>query len=219
MRIIKRRTVVLIALCVGLGFFLGYKAFVSPQKTTETWVVPNVQDISKRFLTEEALVNEIHQKQELITLEIQMTESVTLNNSWGSLEIFKKAQSINYSGTGSYTVDLSSLKAENIIIDDKNKNVNVKVASPTIKGVSISEEKTEYKTPENGLLRFGEIKLTPEENQMLLSSVKDKMLKKMSEQDFISQAKTSSEQTLKNLIQSVISNKTIEPYTIEIQFQ
>jgi hypothetical protein len=219
MRIIKRRTIILIALCVGLGFFLGYKAFVSPQKTTETWVVPNVQDISKRFITEEALVNEIHQKQELITLEIQMTENVTLSNSWGNLEIFKKVQGINYSGTGSYTVDLSSLKAENIIIDDKNKNVNVKVASPTIKGVSISEEKTEYKTPENGLLRFGEIKLTPEENQMLLSSVKDKMLKKMSEQDFTSQAKASSEKTIKNLIQSVISNKTAEPYNIEVQFQ
>jgi hypothetical protein len=219
MRIIKRRTIVLVVLCIGLGFFLGYKAFVNPEKTTETWIIPNVQDISKKFITEEALVNEIHQKQELITLEIQMTEKVTLNSSWGSLEIFKKVQSINYSGTGSYTVDLASLMAENIIIDDKNKNISAKVTSPTIKGVSISEEKTEYQTPKKGLLRFGEIKLTPEENEMLLSSVKDKMLKKMSEQDFTSQAKASSEQTLKNLIQSVISNKTTEPYTIEIQFQ
>ena len=138
MRVIKRRTIVLIALCVGLGFFLGYKAFLGPEKAKETWVVPNIQDISKRFITEEALVNEIHQKQELITLEIQMSEIVTLSNSWGSLEIFKKVQNVNYSGTGSYTVDLSSLKAENINIDDKTKSVNVKVASPIIKGVSIS---------------------------------------------------------------------------------
>ena len=219
MRIIKRRTIVLIALCVGLGFFLGYKAFLGPEKAKETWVVPNIQDISKKFITEEALVNEIHQKQELITLEIQMTEKVTLSNSWGSLEIFKKVQNVNYSGTGSYTVDLSSLKAENINIDDKTKSVNVKVASPIIKGVSISEEKTEYQTAENGLLRFGEIKLTVEENQMLSRNVKEKMLKKMSEQDLTSQAKSSSEQTLKSIIQSVISNKTPDLYDVEIQFQ
>jgi hypothetical protein len=219
MRIIRRRTTVLIALCVGLGFFLGYKTFVSPQKATETWVVPNVQDISKRFITEEALVNEIHQKQELITLEIQMTEIVTLNDSWGSLELFKKIQSVNYVGTGIYTVDLSTLKAENISIDDKAKKVNVKVATPNIKDVSLIEQKTEYQTPENGLLRFGEIKLTIEENQMLSRNVKEQMLRKMAEQDFLSQAKNSSEQTLKNLFLSVIASKTTDFYNIEIQFQ
>ncbi len=219
MKIIKRRTLVLILICISLGFFLGYKAFVSPKKAKETWIVPNVQDISKKFITEEILVNEIHQKQELITLEIEMTEKVILDDSWGSLGIFKKVQSINYAGTGTYTVDLSSLKAENISIDEKTKRVSVKVAAPSIKDVSLLEEKTEYQSPENGTLRFGEIKLTVEENQMLSRNVKDKMLKKMSEQNFISQAEKSSEQTLKSLIQTIVSNKTSELYSIEIQFQ
>lgn len=219
MRVVKRRTILLIALCVSLGFFLGYKAFVKPEKSKETWVVPNIQNISKKFITEETLVNEIHQKQELITLEIDMTEKVILDDSWGSLGIFKKVQSVNYAGTGIYTVDLSNLKAENINIDDKAKNVMVNVAPPAVKTVSIAEDKTEYQTPENGLLRFGEIKLTLEENQMLLSNVKDKMLKKMSEQDFTSQARNSSEKTINTLIQSIIANKTSEPYTIQIQFQ
>jgi hypothetical protein len=193
--------------------------FIGSKKTKETWIVPNVQDISKKFITEETLVNEIHQKQELITMEIEMTEKVILDDSWGSLEIFKKVQSVNYAGTGTYTVDLSNLKAENITIDDKAKKVNVKVAAPTIKDASLNEEKTKYQTPENGLLRFGEIKFTIEESQMLSRNVKDKMLKKMAEEDFISQAKKSSEQTLKILVQSIISNKTTELYNIEINFQ
>jgi hypothetical protein len=45
------------------------------------------------------------------------------------------------------------------------------------------------------------------------------MLKKMAEQDFLSQAKNSSEQTLKNLFLSVIAPKTTDFYNIEIQFQ
>jgi hypothetical protein len=219
MRIVKRRTVLLIVICICLGFFIGFKIFVSPKKAQQTWVVPDLQDISKKFISEETLINQIHQKQELITLEIDMTEKVTLDDSWGSLEIFRKVQSISYAGTGTYVVDLSSLKNENITIDNKIKKIIVNTASPSVKSVVIREEKTEYQTPENGLLRFGEIKLTPEDNQMLLRNVKNNMLKKMSDESFTSQAKDYSTQTLKSIIQSIVSDKTNEPYNVEIKFQ
>lgn len=218
MKIVRKRTIFLMIFCISLGFFLSFRTFVLPQKSKKVWIVPDVQEISKKFMTEETLVNEIQRKQELITLEVQMTEKVILNDSWGSLDIFKKLQSINYAGTGTYTVDLSSLKAENITIDDKLKKVTVKVAPPTIKGVSINEEKTEYQTPENGLLRFGEIKLTPEENQMILRNIKEKMLGKMSEQDFTSEAKASTEKTIRDLIQSIVLSKTTVAYSIEVLF-
>lgn len=219
MKIVKKRTIILIIVCICFGFYIGYKTFVAPKKAKETWVVPNIQDVTKKFITEETLVNQIHQKQELITLEIDMTEKITLDDSWGNLEIFKKVQSINYAGTGTYVVDLSTLKSENITIDNKNKKITVKAGSPTIKSVTIKEEKTEFQTPENGLLRFGEIKLTPEENQMLLRNVKDKMLKKMGESEFLSKAKNSSKDTLKNLIQTIIQSETKNNYNIEVQFQ
>lgn len=219
MKIVKKRTIILIIVCISFGFYIGYRLFVAPEKSKETWVVPNLQEVSKKFITEETLVSQIHQKQELITLEIDMTEKVTLDNSWGNLEIFKKVQSINYVGTGTYVIDLSTLKTENVTIDNKDKKITVKSASPTIKAVTIKEEKTEYQTPDNGLLRFGEIKLTPEENQMLLRNVKDKMLKKMGEQEFLSQATTSSKNTLKGLIENIIQSETKNSYTIEIQFQ
>jgi len=219
LKIVKKRTIILIVVCISFGFYIGYRLFVAPEKSKETWVVPNLQDASKKFITEETLVSQIHQKQELITLEIDMTEKVTLDDSWGNLEIFKKVQSINYVGTGTYVIDLSTLKTENITIDNKDKKITVKSAAPTIKGVTVKEEKTEYQTPDNGLLRFGEIKLTPEENQMLLRNVKDKMLKKMAEQEFFSQATTSSKSTLIGLIQNIIQNETKNSYNIEIQFQ
>jgi hypothetical protein len=96
-RIIKKRTIILIVLCISLGFYMCYHFFIGAKKSKETWIVPNVQDISKKFISKETLVNEIQQKQELITMEIQMTEKITLDDSWGNLSIFKKVQSINYS--------------------------------------------------------------------------------------------------------------------------
>lgn len=218
MKIIKKRTIVLIIVCLVLGLYLGYRIFAAHKTPTQTWVVPNIQDTSKKFVTKETLVNEIHQKEELITMETQMSEKVTLDNSWGTLSLFKKIQNINYFGTGTYVVDLSALKPENIEIDNDRKEVTVKVSEPVIKGITINEEKTEYQTPENGLLRFGEIKLTAEENQMMLRNVKDKMIKKMGEQDFTSKASKASEDVLKNLVQTILQNKTNEKYNITIQY-
>lgn len=219
MRIIKKRTLILVLLCISLGFFLGYKVFVDSKKTKEAWIVPNLQDISKKFITEETLVNEIHQKQELITLEVQMTEKVTLDDSWGSLTLFKKIQSVNYAGTGTYVVDLSNLKAENIKIDNSSNKVTVKVSAPTIKDVNLNLEKTEYQTPEKGPLRFGEIKLTLEENQMLERNVKDKMLKKMTEPNFTDQAIKSTDDTLKSLIENILQNKTDDKYNVNVEYE
>lgn len=209
----------LIVICIVLGFYIGYKIFASSKDSSKTWIVPDASNISKKFITEETLVNEIHQKQQLITMEVNMTEKITLDDSWGSLEIFKKVQSINYFGTGTYVVDLSDLKAENIEINNDSKKITVKVSKPSVKSVVIDEEKTEYRTPENGLLRFGEIKLTPEENQVLLKNVKEKMKNKMLQEDFLSQASKASEETLKNLVQTIIQNNTKSDYTIEVQFQ
>lgn len=204
--------------CVLLGFYIGYRIFVVPKNSTQTWIVPNVQDTAKKFITKETLINEIHQKQELITMETQMSEKVTLDDSWGNLSIFKKVQNINYYGTGTYIVDLSTLNPENIQIDNNKKEVTVKVSLPVIKSVNINEEKTEYQTPDNGFLRFGEIKLTTEESQMMLKNVKDKMLKKMSEQDYVAQASKASEATLINIVQTILQNKTNDKYDINIEY-
>lgn len=218
MKIIKKRTILLMVLCVLLGFFAAYKIFIAPNKSEQTWIVPDVQNISKKFITKETLVNEIHQKQELVTMEAQMSEKITLDDSWGNFSIFKKVQNITYYGTGTYVIDLSSIKSENIEIDNNNKKVMVKVPLPSIKDVNINEEKTLYQTPENGILRFGEIKLTAEEHQVMLKNIKDKMLKKMSEPSFLSQASKATEDTLRNLIQTILQNKTNDMYDISIEY-
>jgi hypothetical protein len=218
MKVIKKRTILLIVLCIMLGFFTAYRVFVAPKKSTQAWIVPNEQNISKKFITKETLVNEIHQKKELITMETQMSEKISLDDSWGTLSIFKKVQNINYYATGTYVVNLSSLKAENIEIDNNSKRVIVRVPLPSIKDVNIDEEKTEYQTPENGILRFGEIKLTSEETQIMRKSIKDKMLNKMNQQDLISQASKASEDTLKVLVQTILQNKTNDKYDINIEY-
>lgn len=218
MKIVKKRTLILIVLCTSLGFYLSYHFFIQPKKSKETWVVPNVQNTSKKFITRETLINQIQKKQELITLEIEMTEKISVDDSWGNLSLFKKIQNIDFNGTGIYTIDLSRLNNENIDIKTKDKKITVKVPSPVVKDISINEDKTKYEDTEKGLLRFGELKLSPAEYQVIRSNVKEKMVTKMSEQDFYKQALNTSEDTVKKLINGVIQNETQEKYEIKVEF-
>lgn len=218
MKIIKKRTIILIVVCISLGFYLSYNFFIKPSKTKETWVVPNVQNTNKKFITRETLINQIQKKQELITLEMEMTEQISVDDSWGNLPVFKKIQNIDFSGTGIYTIDLSSLNNNNIDIDTKTKKITAKVPSPVVKDVSINEDKTKYEDTQKGLFRFGELKLSPAEYQVIRSNVKEKMITKMGEQDLYKQALTTSSDTIKKLIEGIIQSETQEKYDINVEF-
>lgn len=218
MRIIKKRTIILIFLSTFLGIYLGYMLFSTHKKNSDPWTVPNTNNISKKFITKDALVDKIQQKQELITMEADLVERVVIDESWGNLSIFKKIQNISFSGTGTYTIDLSKLTSDNIELMQKEKKVVVKVPEPTAKNVSINDEKTVYETTERGFLRFGEVQLTAPEHQILNTSVKEKMLGKMREQQYYSEAIKSSENIIKILIQNIIENNADDKYNIVVEF-
>ena len=218
-RLIKKRTIFLIISCVILGIFLGYRIFVEPKKEKATWVVPNINNPSKKFITKDALVNEIRQKQDLITLEVDMNENVVLDNSWGTLSVFKKMQTINFFGQGIYTVDLSKLQPGKVSLEDKTNKITIKVPLPKIKAIDIDNQKTIYQSPDNGFLRFGEIKLTPAESETMQATVKEKMIKKLSEDEYRDKAKKSAEETIIKLVQSIVGTESKSSYTITVNFE
>ena len=206
-------------LCGILGFYAAYYIFVQPKVGNSPWIVPNINDTSTKFITKDALVNEIREKQDLITMEVDMIEKVVIDNSWGDLSIFKKVQSVNYFGKGLFTVDLSQIKSENLVVQEDEKRLTIKIPEPIIKAITIDEEKTTYENPENGVFRFGEIKLTASENQTMVKSVKDKMSKKMLEFELYERASKTTEAIVKGLIETITEGKTKSKYEIIIEYE
>lgn len=219
MKFVKKRYLILLTLGVSIGFYFCYSLFSAPKRASQPWIVPDVQDISKKFITEETLVNQIHQKQQLITMEVEMSESVILDDSWGTLGIFKKVQNIKYYGTGTFAVDLYNISKNSIKVDNNSRKIYVKVPKPTIKSIIIQSEKTEYQTPENGLLRFGEIEFSVEENQVLLDNIKEKMRKKLNEEEYIKEASENSKRTLEALIKGITGTSDSTSYEVSIEFE
>ncbi|HEY5562395.1 MAG TPA: DUF4230 domain-containing protein [Clostridiaceae bacterium] len=203
---LSKLIVIVVLLSLGLGFFIAYSFLKPPNKNQIPYTIINSTDSSEKFISKETLVKDIKISQKLITTEIDLKDTEVIDDSWGNLDIFKKYQNIYFYGKGVYTLDLSVLKAENIIVNTENNTISLNSPRPTVDMIVIDENKTEYTSTETGLLRFGNIKLSPEDNQLLTTHVKSKMKTMMEESINYQVAEENTKTVLKNLVNSVLKS-------------
>lgn len=215
---VKRNLIFLIILAViftSTGVFFTYKLLKS-KDNNEPWIVSNIDGNSTKFISKETLIKDIKSKRELITTEIDLEETLTINDSWGQFEVFKKLQTIHFFGRGIYYIDLSTLDDSSLVENKKGKSLTLKLSSPSIKTIVIDEEKTLYESPDMGILRFGEVKLTPSEYEVILNHIKTEMKTKLLQEEFYKRAKEESQNSIKKLLASLCN---IDEDKIFIDFQ
>ena len=164
------------------------------------------QDEILSITEEENLIKEIRNTSKIIPLEIELSKSITIDKSWGNLEIFQKYKRIKFFANCSFFVDLSNIKEEDIIVD-KNKNIiDITIPNPQIFTIDIIREKTIYEDSSNGLLRFGEIMLTSEEFEAVQKNVYKSFEETLNQKDIYEKAIYSSKISLTNLLEKIIGN-------------
>lgn len=221
----KKRTIFLIVICTGLGFYGAFRLYNPPKKQVPVMVpmaVTQLTDIQRaldKLVLEEVLVQEITQKQELITMEVEMQETVEWNETWGSWELFKKLQRIHFIGNGIYVTDLQQIQPENIRIDEETDTIIMEIPRPVIKSITLDEQKTTYEATETGWLRFGEVKLTPVEQQIMMQQVKGSMMEKMQSGNMYENAMRNTQSSVRQLLEKIFRGTTDREYKIEIQWK
>ncbi|WP_315121878.1 DUF4230 domain-containing protein [uncultured Clostridium sp.] len=214
-KIIKNKTFTIIILSICLGFYGGYYFLVKGNTNSLPGMTKVVEKMSKKTITNEAIINKLKERKELIVMEAELEDQVMIDNSWGNFEIFKKIAYINFTGEGIYTVDLSKIEANNINIAQDNKVIYIKLPKPIVKSVTIDENKTTYKT-EKGLLRFGEIKLTSAENGIVTLKAKERMNEKLLDSYNMSKAEESSKKSLTEILDTILNEHN--KYNLVISF-
>lgn len=138
---------------------------------------------------QDAVLGETKQKQEMIVMEqsVQMTTTIT-KAGLGQLKIFSKMKDITFHADGIYTVDLSYIDADHILVDDENKTVTIAIPHAQLHTVKPDITATEFSDTEHGLLAFGDISLTAEQQNELEQSAYGSLENKLSEKKFIDQA-------------------------------
>lgn len=220
----------LITLAIALfasGIYIGFR--LTKQRHEQLAIIEaenakqakQAQELAKKLKLKQAVVAAITQKQELITSEFDLTQTVKWDDSWGSLSLFEKSQDITFYGKGLYIVDLSLVTEEDFAVDDilSTKLLTVTLPKPQIKSIEIIENNTVYSITDTGLLRFGDIKITPYQSQQITSQVKEQMRLTMQEDFYYHQALEHSENSVKDLFQTLLTQSQTEDYIISIKWK
>lgn len=202
----KRISLFVPFLLIILGIFIGYKIFVSPKNNPKQWTIPDVSGSGIKYITEESLVKDIKNSNKLIPLELELSEIITIDDSWGSLGIFEKYKKISFTADCSYSIDLSDIQSSDLSLDPNSKKITIKIQKPTVYNVSINPEKTIYEEAITGLLRFGDLNISAEEYGIIEEAIIKNITLRMESSDLYQKACASSESSMKGLIKNILGD-------------
>ena len=206
-------------------FFLG-KAYIAKNYGTHT-----IDEIGEDNIIEEhfagytavdfqdAIRGEAVGHSELIVMEEPMQLSTTLlkEGPW-EWEVFRRTKNVTYYGTGVYTVDLSTLNTSKIKVDEDAKKVTVTVPHAVLQYINPDYDKIEFEDTETGLLAFGDIKLTAEEQAALENSVLDAMREHLTSKELMESADKFAEMKIWEIFQPLVTSVSPE-FQLEVVFK
>ena len=104
--------------------------------------------------------SQLEKKLIIMTQKASASEIAVKQGLW-SIPVFKQTKAIIFHGEGTYFVDLSSLSKDDFVIDNEKRTLLIKIPKPQFT-VKLLPEETEFFDSSNGMLRFGEMEITPE---------------------------------------------------------
>ena len=134
------------------------------------------------------------------------------------IKAFSKYQLITYNGKAVYTVDLSGLTAGDITLDEETKTVTMKVPAPALEPINIPSENIQFGEVEKEAFAFGNIKLTPEQQAEVETQAKERILKRLEEENVIEDARAAAEHSIWEIFQPMISNLSSK-YKLKVEFK
>lgn len=87
----------------------------------------------------------------------------------------KKTQKVSYTGTGYFVVDLDNLTQDDIVLDKNNKTVTIVIDHAYLQALEIDPDKIIIDEVKEGLLAWGDIKLTVSDYNAIEKELKNRM--------------------------------------------
>ncbi|WP_300381295.1 DUF4230 domain-containing protein [Clostridium sp.] len=203
-KIKKKLLLIFIILIILFCGFLSFKFFYIKRNPL---YIPTINSVTNsRLISEQALIKRINSVNKLITLELELSQVITIDQSYGDLDVLKKYKRIKFYSDCSYYIDLSKIVKDDLVFDEDLNTLNLTIPNPEIYNVSVDKDKIEEETSVNGLLRFGEIKLTTEEFKNLELEIISSLEEKLNNIPIFNEAKIKTKTSIENLVKDFISD-------------
>lgn len=214
------------ALCVCFGVIAGMlihakvnKPNNDPFEMANIQTMPNAKGIIDKIKVLDVLVESVTGKSELVTMQSELVQQMQMDQSFTEWDIFKKTQDIVFYGTCKYSTDLSSFSTEDVTFTQDGKIIEIAVPAPVISSLEINENETYIKSTDNGLLRFGEIKLTAFDDNEIRKTVKDRMLAEAENEKNMELARVETRKAVGELFNEFLNASGFSGYEIKVEFK
>lgn len=193
---------------IFIAFIIFLLIIISFKSKTIFNPKPSYSSINKisdiKISTKDSIIDKIHNTNKIIPLELELSQSVLIDNSFGDLDILKKYKNITYFAVCSYMIDLSKISTNDISINNTSKIISITIPNPKIYLIDFDYDKTQYEESINGLLRFGNISISPEDSIRIENDVKIKLKEKMLEDSLYSKSTEASKESISNLLRQIL---------------
>ena len=213
----------MIFICIGIVIIIGillfpriYRFFNPPQEPVYSTYLGETDGIINHSMEiRSVILGEAREKQDLIVMEQDVEVETKLETSLANLEIFKKTKNMISCGTGVYTVDMSKISDDTIVVDNENMKVTIIIPHTVLQYTNIDPSKTKFQDTQKGLLALGDLKLTPEEQNMVNESIVNSMKTELNSEDLFKKTDEIAILKVREIFQPLVSAIS-EEFIVEV---
>lgn len=133
-------------------------------------------------------------------------------------DFLKKTQTVSYTGTGYFVVDLDKITAKDIIDDVDNKTLTIKIQHSYLETISINPEEIKIGKTQNGLLAQGKLKLTVNDYNDIEKELKRRLENKFNTVDNGQKADSIALTSVKEIYEPVVKAVN-KDYSVKVEFK
>ena len=194
---------------------------VQAEASDEIWVeekeLESNEDITLSL--KEAVLGHAQQEKKLMVFRQSVSDIIKITDK-GVLpfNLSTKYQYIKYSGTATYTVDLSNIDEDHLKVDEEAGTLTIRIPH-TEQELDINEDETQADdTVKKGIFSIGDLKQSEGERAEIIADVKKNMESKLTEENVQDNAERMAILSVWEIYQPVVTG--VSPaYTVVVEFE
>ncbi len=168
---------------------------------------------------QQAILGDSEKLKKLEVFRQDVSDATTITKTgffnWNALS---KTKLITYNGTVVYTVDLSSLSANDISVNEEEKIITLKIPHAVQEEINIPEDAIQFGDTERGLLAFGDLQMTPEQISQVQAGAREKMEEKLKADNVLETADRFAKLSVWEMYSPIIKG-VARDYSLEVEFR
>lgn len=215
---------VVIAVITLIWYSNSDKNKLSQESKEDTLIDPNTIYLSESGVEvhfSDVLLYDMEESRNLIVATQKAIVDYTLTDRLIKIldiDLLNKSKTIKYEGTGLFVVPLDNLKKQDVVQDNDNKTVTIKIDHAQLQAIDIDPNKINIGDTKRGLFAFGDIKLIVEDYWEIEKEVRTRLEDKFNTADNGQKADENALKMVKEIYEPVVQ-AIDRRYSVSVEFK